>query len=93
MAKKSTQPARKRVTFSCNAEAGSDVYVAGTFNNWSPTQKRLERKEDGTYKCTCLVPKGTHEYKFVINGEWRTDEKNPETRINEVGSANSVIHV
>lgn len=89
----STTKGRKRVTFVCDAAPGSEVYLAGTFNGWNPRKKRLEADEGGTYSCTCLLPKGTHEYKFIVDGEWRIDERNPESTTNEHGSRNSVIHL
>jgi hypothetical protein len=40
-----------------------------------------------------MLPPGEHEYKFVVNGDWRIDGSNPQWTPNDVGSLNSVINV
>lgn len=84
--------ASKRVKFEIQAETGSEVYVAGTFNSWNGKQNRLKEK-NGAYSATLLLPKGKHEYKFVINGVWCVDPKCQEWVPNDQGSLNSVITV
>ena len=57
---KAAQPAAKkaaakatRVTFSVRAEAGSKVFLAGSFNNWDPTAKEMaDKKGDGVFTAT-----------------------------------------
>lgn len=86
-------PAAKgtRVTFSVRAEIGSKVFVAGSFNNWDPTAKQLEdKKGTGLYSAVVTLPKGTHEYKFVIDGAWCADPECKDWVQNDVGSYNSV---
>jgi 1,4-alpha-glucan branching enzyme len=84
--------ASKRVKFEIQAEAGSEVYVAGTFNSWNAKQNRLKEKS-GVFGATLLLPKGKHEYKFVINGVWCVDPKCQEWVPNNYGSLNSVVTV
>ena len=85
---------RKKVRFKLSAEPKSQVFVAGTFNNWSPTANPLKDNLDrGYFKATLSLPRGTHEYKFVVNGVWRTDPKCREWILNGYGSLNSVLHV
>jgi 1,4-alpha-glucan branching enzyme len=88
------QPRRKRVTFQFEAEPECDVRLAGSFNNWDAEARPLTRKDgNGTYSVTLLLPPGRHEYKFVVNGEWRVDPRHPDTAPNAHGSHNSVIDV
>jgi chromosome partitioning protein len=83
---------RKRVTFRFEAEQGGDVRLAGSFNNWDTEALPLTwRKGSGLYSATLLLPAGRHEYKFIVNGEWRVDPQCPETTSNTHGSHNSVI--
>ncbi|MDO5463121.1 MAG: glycogen-binding domain-containing protein, partial [bacterium] len=73
------------------AEIGSKVFVAGSFNNWDATAKQLEdKKGTGLYTAIVVLPKGTHEYKFVINGAWCADPECKDWVQNDVGSYNSV---
>jgi hypothetical protein len=90
-AKKAPAPKGTRVTFSVRAEVGSKVFVAGSFNNWDATAKQLEdKKGTGLYTAVVVLPKGTHEYKFVIDGAWCADPECKDWVQNDVGSYNSV---
>ena len=84
----------KRVQFALAAEPGSQVFVAGTFNNWSPTANPLkDNPGSGHCKATLVIPGGTHEYKFVVNGVWTIDPNCADWAPNGCGSLNSVLHV
>jgi len=89
---KSGKTERKRVKFELETSAGSEVYVAGTFNGWDASKHRLKMK-DGVFSKTLLVPKGRHEYKFVVDNVWCVDPRCPEWVPNDKGSLNSVIRV
>ena len=42
--------AERRVTFTVRADAGKAVYLAGCFNQWNPTGKKMtDKKKDGVY--------------------------------------------
>ena len=85
---------RRRLTFEVQAEPKSEVFVAGAFNEWNPRKSKLtEKKKKGMFSATMLLPKGRHEYKFVINGVWSIDPECPEWTPNGLGSLNSVLVV
>jgi 1,4-alpha-glucan branching enzyme len=84
----------KSVDFRLRAEPGSSVFVAGTFNDWSPADKPLKcASESGMYLTSLYLPKGRYEYKFVVNGEWCVDAECPGWAPNSLGSLNSVLEV
>jgi len=86
--------AGKKVSFQVTVEPGSEVFVAGSFNNWDPTQHRMrDNPGSGHCKASLLLPPGRHEYKFVVNGQWRIDSDCVEWAPNDQGSLNSVISV
>ena len=91
MATSSTK-GKRRITFEFRADSGTNVFVAGTFNDWDSTQKKLTRK-NGSYKAIMMLPKGRYEYKFLVNGKWCVDPECPEWVTNGVGSLNSVLVV
>jgi 1,4-alpha-glucan branching enzyme len=69
------------------------VYVAGTFNHWTPETKA--RHSSGTghwYKDTALAP-GTYEYCLIVDGRWIPDPRAKETVANPFGGRNSVLTV
>ena len=86
---KSSPTGRKRVKFEIQADEGSEVYVAGDFNDWSPKKNRL-RLKDGVFAASVLLPKGKHQYKFIVNGDWCVDPNCGEWAPNGLGSLNSV---
>ena len=84
----------KKVSFEITAEPGCEVFVAGTFNNWDPKRDGMRDNPDsGHFKTTLVLPEGVHEYKFVVNGEWRIDSNCPDWAPNDHGSLNSVVMV
>ena len=84
----------KHVLFELLAQPGSEVFVAGTFNDWNPRQIRLaDNPHGGTFRTTVALPPGRYEYKFIVNGQWRADANCSEWAFNEHGSLNSVITV
>jgi len=90
----STQKGRKRTTFQVVAQPGSQVSVCGTFNDWDPARYPMkDNPTNGVFKANILLPKGKHEYKFVVDGEWLTDPDCGDQAPNECGSMNSVIVV
>lgn len=89
-----TDTAGKKVRFELPAKPGSEVFVAGTFNNWSPTANPLKYNPAlGHFETFLHVPDGKHEYKFVVNGVWSVDPKCTAKLPNAYGSHNSVLHV
>mgnify|MGYP006300511529 CR=1 FL=1 len=83
---------RKRITFQVRAEPGSEVYVAGDFNDWQPTKKLTNKNNDDIYTGTILLDRQKqYEYKFVINGKWSVDPNCDEWVPNSLGSLNSVL--
>jgi len=87
-----TNGEKKKATFAIETKVGSTVCVAGTFNGWEPGKHRLEKK-DGVFRTTLLLPKGRHEYKFIIDDVWCPDPECSEWVLNDMGSLNSVLTV
>ena len=92
--KTAAKAAERRVTFTVRADAGKAVYLAGCFNQWNPTGKKMtDKKKDGVYSTTVKLAPGTYEYKFVVDGVWCADPENTVVVKNDCGTHNSVITV
>jgi len=92
--KTASKPATRRVPFTVRAEIGKSVYLAGSFNQWNPTGKKMsDKKKDGVYSTTIQLAPGEYEYKFVIDGVWCIDPENVDVVPNDHGTMNSVITV
>ena len=70
---------------------GCDVSVCGSFTSWN-TKLPLTRSCHGDFSAIVELPKGTHEYKFYVDGKWIHDPC-AETTDNNLGSFNNVVHV
>jgi 1,4-alpha-glucan branching enzyme len=73
-----------------NAKA---VYLAGEFNDWSPTAQPMVKADGGLWAATVKLKPGTYQYKFVVDGTWIEDPGNPETTDDGQGGVNSVLVV
>jgi 1,4-alpha-glucan branching enzyme len=60
----------KGTEFVCYAPKAIAVYLAGTFNDWSPEATLMSREEGGPWKATVPLEPGRYEYKFLIDGQW-----------------------
>ncbi|KAB5539360.1 hypothetical protein GE09DRAFT_316019 [Coniochaeta sp. 2T2.1] len=72
--------------------AAEEVYVTGTFDNWSKSEK-LEKVGDHFEK-TVTLPENTENifYKFVVDGNWTTDHEAPIAKDSE-GNDNNLLKV
>lgn len=92
-AKAGTKPVKKKATFSLRAPEATQVFVAGSFNEWNPTAKPLGLISDGTWTCTLMLDPGEHEYRFVVDGVWCDDPLAERRRPNDKGCENCLIVV
>jgi 1,4-alpha-glucan branching enzyme len=85
---------RKRIKFELQADPDSKIYIAGSFNNWNPKERKLKDKQNnGNYSLFVLVPKGKQEYKFIINDDWCLDPNCIDKKKNKLGTYNNFINV
>lgn len=82
---------KKRVTFTVIAPEAEQVFLSGTFNNWSETRDPMKQDETGTWKKIKVLPRGTYEYKFIVDGVWTCDPNCKDIIRNEEGTENNVI--
>ena len=81
-------------TFTVHGEKGHAVYLAGEFNGWDPTAKKMAYKaRSGIYTATLKLAPGEYQYKFVIDGTWCADPENVNAVANDCGTFNSVVTV
>lgn len=73
-------------------EEAKQVILTGSFNQWDEQALNMQKTSDG-WALTLNLSPGTHAYKFIIDGDWTHDKRNPEKVYNEFGGYNSVIEV
>jgi len=72
-------------------EKAKRVFLSGNFNDWS-TLKGLMKKTDGGWILDIRLGPGAYEYKYIINGGWRTDPNNLLQMDDGAGNINSVYY-
>jgi len=68
-----TLDAPRLVRFDLRAPRAKKVFVAGSFNDWSPWRLALERGADGVWRGWAHLRPGRYRYKFVVDGFWCCD--------------------
>ncbi len=82
---------KKRVTFILRDLDAGEVHLSGSFNGWSRSADPMKRHPDGTWQKIKVLPRQRHEYKFLVDGIWKTDPACPESCPNRFGTRNSAI--
>ncbi|RNI22408.1 glycogen-binding domain-containing protein [Rufibacter latericius] len=67
------------------------VYLAGSFNKWSPTDLAMTKTDSG-WIARVPLPPGKHWYKFVLDGDWTIDPDNQLRENDGRGNVNSVFY-
>jgi hypothetical protein len=68
------------------------VFLSGSFNNWRPSELQMIKSAHG-WELPLYLAEGTHTYKFVIDGQWKADQKNPDRLPDGHGDFNSVLSI
>lgn len=79
-------------TFSYSAPEAEAVFVAGSFNGWNTQSHPMSKSDAGVWTATVSVPPGQTTYKFIVDGEWKTDPANPQLVEDGGGGNNSAIN-
>lgn len=70
--------------------AAESVALAGTFNEWEPEPCE---QQGGAWERRVTVAPGTYHYRFVVDGRWLADPRNPVKVPDAFGGHNSVFEV
>jgi hypothetical protein len=87
-------PATVQVRFVIEARGAHRVALAGDFNDWR-TDDVVLVPVDGVGRFAAIVPlpRGDHEYMFVIDGRWVTDPAAEERRPDGFGRENALLRL
>jgi hypothetical protein len=72
-------------------KSAREIYIAGTFNNWSTTQTPMKSGNSGWTVDLKLKP-GKYAYKFIVDGEWIPDPSNKLRERDGSGEYNSIVY-
>jgi hypothetical protein len=68
-----------------------DVYLAGSFNNWSTLQTPMQWSDSGWISKLPLSP-GKYAYKYIVDGSWILDPSNKHKENDGEGNMNSYLY-
>lgn len=83
----------KRVTLVVPRLEAADVVATGDFTSWSREGVRLKRRSDGGWSAAVTVAPGEHQYRLLVDGEWRNNPAAKRRVPNAFGSENDVFVV
>jgi len=86
-------PEMDEIIFSISAPLAKEVYLAGDFNNWQLDNNSRMDQEGDLWRKSLRLMAGRYRYKFVIDGSWTEDPKNPAREANPFGQMDSLLEV
>ena len=84
---------QEKTTFVLEAPEATEVYLAGSFNDWDLQAHPLGKGEGDLWTTQLDLEPGEYEYLFVVDGEWWEDPASARRTPNPHGSPNSVLTV
>jgi 5'-AMP-activated protein kinase regulatory beta subunit len=63
-------------------EGGTSIKVTGSFCKWSQFYPMEYFPQEKKFKLTLNLPKEIHEYKFIVDGQWKYSAKQPNKKDN-----------
>lgn len=95
MIRKSRSPlaGHVRVVFELPSCVWADrIYLTGEFNNWNETSHPLRQSRSGVWQAAVDLPAGrSYQFRYVVDGQWRTDSHADGFVDNGYGSQNSIV--
>ena len=73
-------------------ESAEQAILSGSFNGWDEAAFAMEKVEGG-WATRLQLDAGRYEYKFIVDGQWMEDPRNPEKKKNQYDTYNSVLEV
>jgi hypothetical protein len=71
-------------------QQASEVFLAGTFNNWAKADIPLKKTDSGSWKVELYLDKGTYEYEYVVDGKSVTEDEKKNT-VASIGDAHHFV--
>ena len=84
---------KKKESFTYFAPTAENVLLAGDFTDWEQHPVSLKKQRDGSWTATVPLEPGVHEYRFLVDGQWRDDETCRSRKPNAFGAQNCVREV
>jgi 1,4-alpha-glucan branching enzyme len=80
-------------TFRFSAPGAMSVLLVGDFTHWQQRGVPMQKGKDGVWVATVTLQPGKHNYRFIVDGEWRDDPECTLRVANPYGGQNMVRQV
>jgi MinD-like ATPase involved in chromosome partitioning or flagellar assembly len=90
---KQETPKLAKTALSIFAPHAKEVYVVGEFNDWKMDKDSRMEENNGTWRKNISITPGSYRYRFVIDGVWTEDPRNPAKAMNPYGQMDSLVEV
>ncbi|NJN83566.1 MAG: hypothetical protein HC802_15650 [Caldilineaceae bacterium] len=68
------------------------IYLTGNFNDWNQRELPMYQERDGAWRIALDFPQGQQfEFRYLVDGQWRTDYHADGCLTNPFGSENSLV--
>lgn len=84
---------QQRICFEMSEPSANRVCIAGSFNDWNPQATVMVSLGGGKWMKDLMLPPGTYEYRFVVDGKWIPDPNASHSVPNPFGEPNSLLSV
>lgn len=85
---------KSQVTFVFQPDNGcKKVALVGSFNDWTPSACAMTRQKDGTYRKRLSLEPGEYRYRFLVDGQWITDNQADSVIPNDFGTTDSLVKI
>lgn len=82
-----------RVEFRFLAPRARRVQIAGEFTDWLRNPIEMKPHENGWWSISIRLPLGEHRFRYLVDGQWRTDFAAFGVAPNEFGQFDSMLFV
>ena len=82
-----------RQTFRFSAPGAMSVLLVGDFTHWQQGGIPMRKGKGGIWTATVSLAPGKHNYRFMVDGEWRDDPECTLRVANPYGTQNMVREV
>ena len=80
-------------TFHFSSPTAASVMLVGDFTHWQQRGIPMQKGKDGVWTATVTLPAGKHNYRFIVDSEWRDDPDCTLRVPNPYGSQNMIRQV